>query len=80
PDGLDIDPTAFSAKNKDGKIVLRMPALMGWWTLRCLATQRPLQEKLTLFRHDHFAVSASKVNQVPMMFQHNETLRRHANG
>src|ERR1043166_427906 len=26
-----------------------------WWVNRMLYTQRPLQEKLTLFWHDHFA-------------------------
>src|SRR5437016_5513952 len=30
-----------------------------WWTTRMLVTQRPLQEKMTLFWHDHFATSGS---------------------
>ncbi|MGI8922926.1 MAG: hypothetical protein ACR2HJ_02625 [Fimbriimonadales bacterium] len=34
PESFDIDPTTFSAKNRDGKVVLRMPTHMGWWTLR----------------------------------------------
>jgi uncharacterized protein (DUF1800 family) len=45
-----------------------------------LSTHRPLQEKLTLFWHDHFAVSASKINQALMMLDYLETLRKGANG
>lgn len=51
-----------------------------WWTARLLVTQRPLQEKLTLFWHDHFATSASKVTQGPMMYLQNEILRQNATG
>jgi uncharacterized protein (DUF1800 family) len=63
----------------------RLPNLRGrdvsaWWIVRLLATQRPLQEKLTLFWHDHFAVSGSKVDQGVMLYQYIETLRAHANG
>jgi len=32
--------------------------LKGWWLRRMIATRRPLQEKLALFWHGHYAVSA----------------------
>lgn len=51
-----------------------------WWGLRMAMTNRPLQEKLTLFWHDHFAVSASKTEDGCMMLDYMQTLRRHANG
>lgn len=51
-----------------------------WWTLRMVLTKRPLQEKLTLFWHDHFAVSASKVENAPMMLKYLDTLRAGAAG
>ena len=35
--------------------------LQAWWLDRMLTTQRPLQEKLALFWHGHFATSAQKV-------------------
>ena len=38
---------------------------------------RPLQEKLTLFWHDHFATTDQ---DTPMMLAQNRTLRRHALG
>jgi len=51
-----------------------------WWANRMLTTPRPLQEKLTLFWHGHFATSEEKVRDVRKMQIQNETLRQHANG
>jgi uncharacterized protein (DUF1800 family) len=67
-----------SLQNKNNNI---NPQAVGvWWTARLLVTQRPLQEKMTLFWHDHFATSGSKVNQGPMMHLQNEVLRQNATG
>src|SRR6266705_2503570 len=41
---------------------------------------RPLQEKLTLFWHGHFATSTQKVREAYFMWLQNETFRRHAMG
>ena len=38
-------------------------ALKRWWLRRMLNTQRPLQEKMTLFWHGHFATSSRKVKK-----------------
>ena len=51
-----------------------------WWIMRMLATKRPMQEKMTLFWHSHFAVSDSKVEDGPMMLDYVNGLRAHANG
>jgi uncharacterized protein (DUF1800 family) len=51
-----------------------------WWGQRMLLTPRPLQEKLTLFWHDHFATSQEKVLNYELMLRQNQTLRRHAAG
>jgi hypothetical protein len=51
-----------------------------WWANRMLATPRPLEEKLTLFWHGHFATGANKVRDYRMMLQQNAMLRRHASG
>jgi uncharacterized protein (DUF1800 family) len=48
--------------------------------MRMLCTQRPLQERLTLFWHNHFAVSDGKVEDGPMMLTYLNTLRDHAAG
>ena len=45
-----------------------------------LVTQRPLEEKLTLFWHGHFATGNTKVRDTRMMHQQIEMLRANANG
>ncbi len=51
-----------------------------WWLKRMAESPRPLQEKLTLFWHDHFAVEYRKVrpNWSYLMYKQNQMLRRHA--
>ncbi len=46
-----------------------------WWMMKILTTRRPLQEKMTLFWHDHFATSAQKVNQPQFMLDQIQILR-----
>lgn len=72
----DIDPAEFA----NDKGVVRMPQVVGWWVLRLINSRRPLQERMTLFWHDHFATSASKVNQPGPMFRQNQTLRTYGLG
>lgn len=36
--------------------------VQSWWTFRMLRTQRPLQERVALLWHNHFATGAGKVN------------------
>jgi uncharacterized protein (DUF1800 family) len=45
-----------------------------------LATPRPLEEKLTLFWHGHFATGENKVRDYRMMLQQNRMLRANASG
>jgi hypothetical protein len=51
-----------------------------WWANRMLATPRPLEEKLTLFWHGHFATGENKVRDYRMMLRQNEMLRARASG
>ncbi len=51
-----------------------------WFGERMLTTRRPLEEKLTLFWHGHFATGNTKVRDTRMMHQQNEMLRAHAAG
>jgi hypothetical protein len=51
-----------------------------WWLYTILEGGHPLREKLTLFWHNHFATSYSKVGSIRLMFDQNRTLRRHALG
>ena len=54
--------------------------LATWWGERMLLTRRPLEEKLTLFWHGHFATGNVKVRDTRMMLRQNELLRAHASG
>ncbi|WP_166822859.1 DUF1800 domain-containing protein [Thalassoroseus pseudoceratinae] len=54
--------------------------LQAAWVVRMLSSPHPLQERLTLFWHDHFATSQAKVDSLRLMQQQNETLRQHALG
>ena len=65
-------------QNNKGQV--RMPQVVQWWTTRLLTTRRPLQEKMTLFWHDHFATCASKVQGPFVMRDQNEILRSNATG
>lgn len=58
----------------------RIVELRYHWLNRMCRTRRPLEEKLTLFWHGHFATSAIKVRDAHLMWRHIETLRRHAAG
>ncbi len=51
-----------------------------WWLERMRTSNDPLQEKLTLFWHGHFATSAQKVRNAYYMWRQNDTLRRFARG
>jgi uncharacterized protein (DUF1800 family) len=51
-----------------------------WWANRMLTTRRPLQEKLTLFWHGHFATGENKVRDYRMMLRQNEMFRARASG
>ena len=51
-----------------------------WWANRMLTTNRPLEEKLTLFWHGHFATGENKVRDYRMMFRQNTMFRAQAAG
>src|SRR5438270_11030462 len=51
-----------------------------WWLYRMLYSPHPLQEKLTLFWHNHFATSNAKVNNAAQMLGQYELMRRNALG
>ncbi len=51
-----------------------------WWLTRMMTTSRPLEERLTLFWHRHFATGGQKVFSPGYMMQQNQTLRAHCGG
>jgi uncharacterized protein (DUF1800 family) len=56
----------------------QLDKLQGWWLYRMVHTPHPLRERMTLFWHNHFATSVTKVRRLQMMFGQNQLLRQHA--
>ncbi len=54
--------------------------LAHWWAECMLVSDRPLQEKMALFWHGHFATSAEKVRDVRKMQVQLDLFRREATG
>ncbi|HYL17141.1 MAG TPA: DUF1800 domain-containing protein [Burkholderiales bacterium] len=51
-----------------------------WWANRMLTTNRPLEEKMALFWHGHFATNEEKVRDYRKMLQQLELFQRDATG
>ena len=58
----------------------RVTDLRGWWLPRLATGPRPLQEKMALFWHGHFATSVEKVRDAYLLWRQNELFRRLAVG
>ena len=54
--------------------------LRAWWLRRMIQTPHPLQEKMTLFWHSHFATNAAVVKNARLMQQHVGLLRSQSLG
>src|SRR6266851_1911549 len=79
PDRDDID-SLTKALAKDAAQYNNDQQARVWWLYRMLYSPHPLREKLTLFWHNHFATSNSKVQNVGFMLGQYELMRRHALG
>lgn len=58
----------------------QMYAMQRWWLRRMIETPRPLEEKLTLFWHGHFATSYRTIENSYHMYLQNQLLRSQAAG
>lgn len=54
----------------------RIDDLKRWWIYRMTFSKRPLEEKMTLFWHGHFATSNQKVTNPYAMYMQNSTMRQ----
>ncbi len=54
----------------------RIDELKRWWIYRMTFSKRPLEEKITLFWHGHFATSNQKVGNPYAMYMQNLAIRR----
>jgi hypothetical protein len=68
---VQIAESFFDAGNPG---LQRMSQLQGHWYRRLLITRRPLQHRMLLFWHDHFATGSMKVRLAQAMLAHMDTL------
>lgn len=88
PDGPDVGVPAFVSKQNQWD---SHSEVLNWWFARMAATPNPttapgvvpavasptpLQEKMTLFWHDHFACGQDKVSDIPAMWDQISMFRR----
>src|SRR5262245_42834128 len=60
--------------------VLETQRVAYWWANRMVATRHPLEEKMALFWHGHFAVNESKVRDYRKMLGQLELFYKHGTG
>ena len=58
----------------------QLAGLRRWWLRRMVESPNPLQEKLALFWHGHFAAQYTTVKHSYIMYLQNQLFREHANG
>lgn len=78
--GLSKEEVDTIRKKMRQEASFQLTQLRGWWIEQMLHSPHPLQEKLTLFWHGHFATSVEKVRHPYAMFLQNQTLRQFAAG
>ena len=77
---LDQDERRQAIRQRQQTNRRQLLELADWWLNRMRYSPYPLQEKLTLFLHGHFATSARKVRNAGAMWRQNETFRELAGG
>jgi uncharacterized protein (DUF1800 family) len=65
----DFNPNAMTDEWEN------IQALREWWLNRMATVSRPLQERLTLFWHNHFATSINKIFNADHMYRQNDIFR-----
>lgn len=86
----EVDPFESKLKNRfmSGQVAgsrlsvenSQLGRLREWWLQRAVESPRPLQEKLTIFWHGHFASQNSVVGNSYLMYRQNQLFREHAAG
>src|SRR5688500_17176914 len=60
-EGFSVTPWEFCFEEANDQVYLDPYRTIAWWSLRMLLTRRPLEQRMTMFWHDHFAVSGQKI-------------------
>lgn len=79
--GALVQDVPRDQRAEPGRIDLNtLRGIQTWWMYRMAHTARPLEEKMTLFWHDHFATAISKVTREDYMLAQNRLFRERALG
>jgi uncharacterized protein (DUF1800 family) len=70
-----LDTFGFDLESDADAPFDRFLNLRRWWFLRMQYTPRPLEEKMVLFWHNHFATSIDKVGSIRLMYAQNRIFR-----
>ncbi len=78
----DADPEVRRQMQQEEQKTQRQQTveLKYWWLERMARGPRPLQEKMTLFWHGHFATSIEKVREAYLMWRQNDLFRQQGTG
>ncbi len=85
PEAVNLSKLSFEERQKVQQARRReqqqhIARVRQWWAERMLKSPRPLEEKLTLFWHGHFASEYRTVQNGRAMLAQNELFRTHAAG
>lgn len=69
---------ARQQRQREDRVQVR--GVQRWWLTRMIETPRPLEEKMTLFWHGHFATSYRTIENSYHIFRQNQLFRRHSLG
>jgi uncharacterized protein (DUF1800 family) len=75
--GVDIN-IRHIFMNGQGQLQANAPQAAGYWGARMALGDKPAQDKLLLFLHDHFAISGEKVNSGVLLVDYLNTMQRMA--
>ena len=64
-------------QKQEGQTYIEMKS---WWLEKMMNENYPLQEKMTVFLHNHYVSTYQKVKVNYWLFEHNQLLRKHAFG
>lgn len=82
-DGIAPEPSPwadFVYDDEDGNRQAQAVEALSSWVRHFVESDRPFENSLAWFWHDHFAVSAGVVNHLPLLLDHLELLRASAFG
>lgn len=86
PDNPYVDPvvpsgaTWVNAPQNVQAEGFRIESWRGWWIDRMVESEANIQEKMTLFWHNHFATRSEAIFSGKTIYNHNQLLRQHALG